>query len=78
MARRGFRAGSIYPDEGRGWAVSVSLGKDENGKRFREVTRGNTKQDVEARLAELLALRVPQNSQNGAQISGRLISWIDN
>ena len=57
MAREGLGRGSIYPEEGRGWAVSVSLGKDENGRRIRKRIRGKTRAEVEAKLADLLELR---------------------
>ena len=74
MARRGFGTGSVYRDAGRGWAASVSLGKDAAGRRVRKVIRGKTRQEVEAKIDELLALRAPPTSSNVFDVESNVAS----
>lgn len=62
--RRGNNEGSIYQLKDGRWAAAVTLGYDENGKRYRKVFYGNTRAEIVIKMTTVLSTKL-----KGGQLS---------
>jgi integrase len=74
--RRGRGEGSIFQREDGIWVGSVSLGQDANGKRRRKTVYGSTKQEVQAKLYEVLQKKIAGTEPSSMSLKSFLDFWL--
>lgn len=77
MAKRGSGEGTVYKHKHAGWAATIQVGVDENGRRLRRTVYGRTRGEVVEKLDELRQqAAVGWADPGNLRVGEYLASWI--